>query len=97
VTEDDGDLGTTESLGLAAIAALLIGAVFVAIRREGRRMDRRARAAHRKRRSRRSGRPADLHRRATTAARSGAGSDGHGKSKPPPPPPRKRRPKAKRR
>src|SRR5918999_1701383 len=43
-SEDDGDLGMAASLGLAAIAAVLVGAVFVAVTREGRR-PRRARGA----------------------------------------------------
>ena len=95
--EDDGFLGTTEALGFAAITALIVGAVFVAIRREGRRMDRAAKRAHRQRRSKRSARPADLHKgRTATAAASGAGGE-RGGGKPPPPPPRKRRAKAKRR
>jgi hypothetical protein len=96
-SEDDGDLGTGESLGLAAIAAVLIGAVFIAVTREGRRMDRKARQAHRGRKSKRGARPADLHKGSTTAARAGAGGDRRSQGKRPPPPPRKRRPKAKRR
>jgi hypothetical protein len=96
--EDDGFLGTAEALGFAAITALIIGAVFVAIRREGRRMDRRAERAHRRRRSKRSARPADLHRgRTATAAAGGAGGERRSDAKRPPPPPRKRRAKAKRR
>ena len=98
VEEDDGELGTTESLGLAGIAALIIGAVFVAITREGRRMDRQARRAHRKRRAKGGGRPADLHRRATVGASAGrANGDRRTDAKRPPPPPRKRRAKARRR
>jgi hypothetical protein len=94
--EDDGFLGTTEALSFAAITALIVGAVFVAIRREGRRMERAAKRAHRQRRGKRSARPADLHKgRAATAAASGAAGERGGKR--PPPPPRKRRPKAKRR
>lgn len=96
--EDDGFLGTTEALGFAAITALIVGAVFVAIRREGRRMDRAAKRAHRQRRSKRSARPADLHKgRTATAAASGAGGERSAGGKRPPPPPRKRRAKAKRR
>jgi hypothetical protein len=96
VAEDDDELGLTESLALAGIAALIIGAVFVAITREGRRMERRRRA-HRGRKSRRGAAPADLHRRSTTAARAGATGERRSEAKRPPPPPRKRRPKAKRR
>jgi hypothetical protein len=96
--DDDGFLGTTEALGFAAITLLIIAAVFVAIRREGRRMDRRAKQAHRKRRSKRSARPADLHRSATATASAGrAGGERRSDAKRPPPPPRKRRAKAKRR
>src|SRR5918996_2819860 len=65
--EDDGDLGTAASLGLAAIAAVLIGAVFVVVTREGRRMDRKARQTHRGRKTKRGARPADLHKQGTTA------------------------------
>jgi hypothetical protein len=98
IEEDDGELGATESLGLAGIAALIIGAVFVAITREGRRMDRRARRANRKRQAKRGGRPADLHRRATVGATAGrTNGDRRTDAKRPPPPPRKRRAKAKRR
>jgi hypothetical protein len=96
--EDDGFLGTTEALGFAAITALIVGAVFVAIRREGRRMERAAKRAHRQRRSKRSARPADLHKgRTATAAASGAAGERGAGGKRPPPPPRKRRAKAKRR
>jgi hypothetical protein len=96
--EDDGFLGTAEAVGFAAITALIIGAVFVAIRREGRRMDRRAERAHRQRRSKRSARPGDLRRgRTATAAAAGAGGERRADAKRPPPPPRKRRAKAKRR
>jgi hypothetical protein len=96
--EDDGFLGTTEALSFAAITALIVGAVFVAIRREGRRMERAAKRAHRQRRGKRSARPADLHKgRTATAAASGAAGERGAGGKPPPPPPRKRRPKAKRR
>jgi HAMP domain-containing protein len=92
--DEDNDLGTAESLGLAGLAAIVIGAVFVAILREGRRIDRRARQAHRGRRGRRSARPTDLQR--GTAATATAGEPRAG-AKRPPPPPRKRRAKAKRR
>jgi hypothetical protein len=96
--EDDGFLGTTEALGFAAITALIVGAVFVAIRREGRRRERAAKRAHRQRRSKRSARPADLHKgRTATAAASGAGGERRAGGNRPPPPPRKRRAKAKRR
>jgi hypothetical protein len=96
--EDDGFLGTTEALGFAAITMLIVGAVFVAIRREGRRMDRAAKRAHRQRRSKRSARPADLHRgRTATVGASGAAGERRADAKRPPPPPRKRRAKTKRR
>ena len=58
-------------------------------------MDRKARQAHRGRKSKRGARPADLHKGSTTATR--AGGDRRSQAKAPPPPPRKRRPKAKRR
>jgi hypothetical protein len=96
-SEDDDDLGMAASLGLAAIAAVLIGAVFVAVTREGRRMDRKTRQAHRGRKAGRGARPSDLHRRSTTAGRAGGGGDRRSDGKRPPPPPRKRRPKSKRR
>jgi hypothetical protein len=95
VEEDDG-LGTGATLALAGIALLAIGAVFVAISREGRRMDKKARQAHRGRKSKRGARPADLHKRSTSATTGGSG-DRRSQGKRPPPPPRKRRPKAKRR
>jgi hypothetical protein len=96
--DDDGFLGTTEALGFAALTAVIIGAVFVAIRREGRRMDQRAKRAHRQRRSKRSARPADLHSgRTATAAAGGGTGERRADAKRPPPPPRKRRAKAKRR
>jgi hypothetical protein len=96
--DDDGFLGTTEALGFAALTAVIIGAVFLAIRREGRRMDQRAKRAHRQRRSKRSARPGDLHRgRTATAAAGGANGERRADAKRPPPPPRKRRAKAKRR
>ena len=96
--DDDGFLGTAEALGFAALTAVIIGAVFVAIRREGRRMEQRAKRAHRQRRSKRSARPADLHSgRTAAAAAGGASGERRADAKRPPPPPRKRRAKAKRR
>jgi hypothetical protein len=97
VEEDDGELGLTASLALAGITALIIGAVFVAITREGRRMDRRKARAHRQRKGRRSARPADLHRQSTGSSRTDGMGERRSQAKRPPPPPRKRRPKAKRR
>jgi hypothetical protein len=89
-TDDDDSLGGMETLALAGIAVLVMGAVGVAILREGRRMERRNRRA---RRARRSARPADPRKRRTGAVAATA----RGNVKAPPPPPRKRRAKAKRR
>jgi len=94
-SNDDGGPGLWASVGLAAIAVAAIGGVFVAIVREGRRMDRR-----RSRRKAKGLRSADSRRRSPAAARTAAaGSAGERRSdgKRPPPPPRKRRAKSKRR
>jgi hypothetical protein len=94
--DDDDSLGLAASLGLALLAALAIGAVFVAIVREGRRMDRRK--ASRGRAAKRGARPANPRRFGSASSRSPAAArQGGGDGKRPPPPPRKRRPKSKRR
>jgi hypothetical protein len=92
---DDQALGTTETLALAGIALLLIGAVGVVIAREGGRL---RRGARRRRRARRTRRRREQRRGGVTPLRSTAPvGAGRGDAKRPPPPPRKRRSKAKRR
>lgn len=94
-SDDDRFLGTTEALGFAAIALVLIGGVFVAIVRDGGRGNRGVR--RRKRRETDPRAPAtEPSKRGAAAFRSSAPAKAHTKAKAPPPPPRKRRAKAKR-
>lgn len=88
---DDGELSARESLGLAAIAALLIGGVFVAIVREGGRLGRGQRRRRKHERERRA-KATEPRKRGAAAFRSSTPAA----AKAPPPPPRKRRAKAKR-